>query len=154
VGSAVREFEVKLPHPALPGSDWADGWQTNCSREFKDARQAAEAAVANFPFWTLPMLVLRQIIVFPFGLKGSSKEAETSGKRIGIFPVVSEEENRLVAGFDDRHLDFRIVIDLGDDRRTVSLVTLIKRHNWVGRAYLQMVLPFHRAIIRSALAKL
>ena len=31
---------------------------------------------------------------------------------IGIFPVVSETPERLVAGFNDKHLDFRVVVDI------------------------------------------
>jgi hypothetical protein len=31
---------------------------------------------------------------------------------IGIFPVVSQTPDRLIAGFNDPHLDFRVVIDV------------------------------------------
>ena len=72
---------------------------------------------------------------------------------IGIFPVVSETPDRLVAGFNDRHLDFRVVVDVTPpgDVRQVTATTLVLTHNWLGRAYLAIILPFHRMIVRALL---
>lgn len=41
-------------------------------------------------------------------------------------------------GFDDRHLDFRIVVDLEEQecRQLVSVTTLVRRKNLFGRLYL------------------
>lgn len=151
----VSEIAVRLPHNALRHADWADAWQTQISRPFDNARKAAEAVGRNFPKWTWPMLVLRQILVLPFGLKGSGQKND----RVSIFPVVSETGEQIVAGFDDRHLDFRIVVDVASagtapDFQTVTLTTVIRRHNLLGRLYLAAVLPFHRAIIASALKRI
>ena len=46
---------------------------------------------------------------------------------IGIFPIVSEQPERLVAGFNDKHLDFRIVVDVATsgDARQVTATTLV-----------------------------
>lgn len=56
---------------------------------------------------------------------------------------------------NDRHLDFRCVIDLADDgdEQAVTISTIIERHNWLGRAYLATILPFHRLILRTVLAR-
>lgn len=56
---------------------------------------------------------------------------------------------------DDRHLDFRCVIDIAnfDLGQNVSIATIIRRHNRLGRIYLATILPFHRLIVRSALAR-
>ncbi|MFN0192565.1 MAG: DUF2867 domain-containing protein [Aestuariivirga sp.] len=146
----VSSRNVMLPHPALPLADWADSWQVDVTGKYLDARSAAKAFVTAFPKWTRPLLLLRTILVLPFGLKG---RGNPKSDRVGFFPVVSERPDQLVAGFDDKHLDFRIVVDLehlGPAQR-VSLTTVITRHNALGRIYLAIVLPFHRAIIKSAL---
>ena len=148
----VEEIEVPLPHPAMSDADWADCYRVRGQHNFQTAHQAASAILAAFPKWTYPALVLRQLVVMPFGLKGSEDASAKIGK-VGVFPIVSDQPERLVAGFNDKHLNFRIVIDV-DPEQAVSLTTLIRRHNLLGRAYLQLVLPFHRTIIRSALAKL
>ena len=65
--------------------------------------------MARAPRWVDALLVLRNIIVAPFGLKGSGAQERMPRDIIGIFPVVSETPERLVAGFNDKHLDFRVV---------------------------------------------
>ncbi len=148
----VEEIDVPPPHPAMSDADWADCYRVEGALNFKTAHQAAIAIVSAFPKWTDPALMLRQLVVMPFGLKGSEDKREKIGN-VGVFPIVSEEPERVVAGFEDKHLNFRIVVDL-EAGQAVSLTTLIRRHNLLGSAYLQLVLPFHRAIIRSALARL
>lgn len=151
----VFDIKVDLPHPGLPQADWVDCYSVDVPSQFSTAREAGNAIVAHFPKWTYPALALRQILVSPFGLKGS-KDGKSEIGKVGIFPILSESESQLIAGLDDKHLDFRIVIDLIDknDGQTVSMTTLINRHNVLGRGYLRLVLPFHRAIIRSALSGL
>jgi hypothetical protein len=72
---------------------------------------------------------------------------------IGLFPIVSETPDRLVAGFNDKHLDFRVVVDVAASgaARNVTATTLVKTHNWLGRTYLAIILPFHRLVVRSLL---
>jgi Protein of unknown function (DUF2867) len=151
----VREITVALSHPALVHADWADGWQVNLIQPFANGRAAAQSIMRAFPVWTGPLLALRQLMVLPLGLKGAG--AHHAGRdMLGIFPVISQTADQLVAGFDDKHLDFRIVVDIAPEAvgQTVTLSTLIRRHNWAGRVYLQAVLPFHRAIIKGALGRL
>jgi Protein of unknown function (DUF2867). len=150
----VTEVEAELPDPALDGADWADAYEVETGTPFRTARGAAEALVHAFPGWTAPLLLLRNLIVLPLGLKG----AESGPRRdmVGIFPVVSDTPARFVGGFDDRHLDFRVIVDLlplSGERGRMRLTTVIRRRNLAGRAYLMAVLPFHRAIIRCAMAK-
>ena len=73
------------------------------------------------------------------------------GGMIGIFPVISETPERVVAGFNDSHLDFRVVVDVASSgaRQNVTWTTLVKTHNWFGRTYLAIILPFHRLILRA-----
>lgn len=151
----VKDEKVALPHAALADADWADCYSVIVDQPFPTARDAAEAIVAAFPKWTSPALALRQVLVTPFGLKGSDRSSSGNGK-VGIFPIILEDERALVAGMDDSHLDFRIVVEIIEmnGRQRVSLATLIKRHNLIGRIYLPSVLPFHRAIIRAALGGL
>jgi hypothetical protein len=77
-------------------------------------------------------------------------------ERIGLFPVISSTPERVVLGFNDSHLDFRLVIDvatLGELRRQVIVTTLVQTHNWLGRTYLAIVMPFHRRIVPAMLAR-
>ncbi len=92
-------------------------------------------------------------LVTPFGLKTSLPSEIAPANAIGLFPILSETPDRLVAGFNDKHLDFRVVVDVtasGQGRR-VTATTLVLTHNLLGRAYLAMILPFHRLVVRAML---
>jgi Protein of unknown function (DUF2867) len=97
--------------------------------------------------------VLRNIMVAPFGLKTSGAAERVPHDIIGIFPVVSETPERLVAGFNDKHLDFRVVVDVATAGRqqSITATTLVLTHNWLGRTYLAIILPFHRLVVRAML---
>ncbi|MCJ8056249.1 DUF2867 domain-containing protein [Shinella curvata] len=146
---------VSLPHPLLPAADWADRFTLGLPVEHLTAREAARLALENPPGWVRRLMVLRNAIVAPFGLKGAAEEVKTSETEIGGFPVVSATDERVVLGFDDRHLDFRIVIDVMADRlsgQTLSVMTLVHRNNLLGRLYLAAVMPFHKLIVRTMLS--
>ncbi|MEM7257946.1 MAG: DUF2867 domain-containing protein [Pseudomonadota bacterium] len=152
----VSTLSSPLPHPALPNADWGDAYEVTTSGGFASARQAAQAVVDAFPLWTYPLLVLRNVIVWPFGLKNTRHAATMLPEPVGFFPVQAETTHQVVAGFDDKHLDFRLIVDLDstDAQQQIRVTTVVHRNNRLGRWYLAMVLPFHRAIIKSALGRL
>lgn len=110
-------------------------------------RQAAEI-ITTFPAWAQLLVKLRTVLVTPFGLSTSGPE---DVDKVGIFPVEQDTETELIAGFDDRHLDFRVSV-LSENGR-VSLATWVHRHNLGGRLYLAAIMPFHILIARNALAR-
>jgi hypothetical protein len=67
--------------------------------------------------------------------------------------VLSETPQRLIAGFNDNHLDFRVVVDVAADGtgQRVTATTVVLMHNWLGRIYLSVIKPFHRMVVRSML---
>ena len=71
--------------------------------------------------------------------------------KVGIFPVESENDHELIAGFNDRHLDFRVSVVSREGQ--VFLATWVHPHNLGGRLYLRTILPFHVMIVRNALAR-
>ena len=98
-------------------------------------------------------LALRNFLVAPFGLKTSAPNETGASDIIGIFPIVSQTPDRLVAGFNDKHLDFRVVVDIAASERgqRVTATTLVLTHNLLGRTYLAIILPFHRLVVRALL---
>ncbi|MXN47605.1 DUF2867 domain-containing protein [Shinella kummerowiae] len=146
---------VSLPHPLLPSADWADRFTLGLPVDNLTAREATRLALEHPPGWVRRLMVLRNALVAPFGLKGAAEQVKTSETEIGGFPVVSASDDRVVLGFDDRHLDFRIVIDIRQDRpngQTLSVMTLVHRNNLFGRLYLAAVMPFHKLIVCTILS--
>jgi Protein of unknown function (DUF2867) len=137
----------------LRGAQFVDAYCVTTDNAALDARAAAEKMLGRQPRWIRTLMAARDVFVTPFGLKTADIARRVSGDHIGMFPVLSETPHRIVAGLDDHHLDFRAVVDvtdLGVDRR-VTVTTVVLTHNWLGRTYLAIIMPFHRLVVRSML---
>ncbi|WP_299723960.1 DUF2867 domain-containing protein [uncultured Tateyamaria sp.] len=110
--------------------------------------RAAAEIITSFPGWAQVLVKLRALITAPFGLSQVGPEA---ADKLGPFPVESESGTELIAGFDDKHLDFRVSVRSEDG--VVSLATWVHPHNIGGRLYLGLIMPFHIMIVRDALAR-
>jgi hypothetical protein len=150
----VREVEPAIDADALlAGAQYIDAFRITVDGNALDARRAAERMLARGPQWIETLMRLRNRLVAPFGLKTPIPNVTASAGAIGIFPILSETPDRLVAGFNDHHLDFRVVVDVassGQGQR-VTATTLVLTHNLLGRVYLAIILPFHRLIARTML---
>jgi hypothetical protein len=152
----VLEITPNVDRDALlAGAQFVDAYSIAVDGGALDARHAAERMITRQPRWAEALLALRNILVKPFGLRTSGASRIAPREMIGIFPIVSETPGQLVAGFNDSHLDFRLVVDVATsgDRQNVTATTLVLTHNLLGRAYLALILPFHRLIVRAMLRK-
>ncbi len=152
----VVEIAPEVDQAALlTGAQFVDAYSIAVDGGALNARQATERMITRQPRWAEALLMLRNILVKPFGLKTSGAGGTIPKEMIGIFPIVSETPDRLVAGFNDSHLDFRFVVDVAasGDRQEVTATTLVLTHNWLGRTYLALILPFHRLIVRAMLRR-
>ena len=150
----VQEITPTVDADALlVGAQFADAFRVEIADPALDARHAAERMMAQQPRWAEALVKLRNMLVSPLGLKTSGEGAPAPRGMIGIFPVLSETPDRLIAGFNDSHLDFRVVIDVTTPEgvRQVTLTTLVKTHNRFGRTYLAIITPFHRLIAPALL---
>jgi Protein of unknown function (DUF2867) len=140
----------------LAGAQFSDAYSIMVDGNALDARHAAEKMLARSPRWIEMLMALRNRLVAPFGLKTPDPRRTGAADRIGIFPIVSETPERLVAGFNDHHLDFRVVVDVAASGRgqCVTATTLVLTHNLLGRTYLAIILPFHRLVVRSMMRQI
>jgi hypothetical protein len=141
------------PNALLSGAQFIDAFSITTAGTGLTARSAAERMLGHSPRWVELLMSLRDTIVAPFGLTTGKSARHAPGDKVGMFPVISETPERLVAGFNDSHLDFRVVVDvapMGTGQR-VTATTVVLMHNWLGRTYLTIIKPFHRMVVRSML---
>ncbi|MBD5769628.1 DUF2867 domain-containing protein [Marinomonas colpomeniae] len=144
-----RVTSSKLPlqsalHDRIKPMDFIDCY---CIESDLPTRNAAEI-ITNFPAWAQFLVRIRNVITAPLGLL---KEAPTTGDKVGFFPVESESDDEIIAGFNDKHLDFRVSVISQNGK--VFLATWVHTNNMVGQLYLKVILPFHILIVRNALAR-
>ena len=150
----VRKVDPNVDSGALlAGAQFVDAYSIAIEGAALDARQAAEKMLAPAPRWIGALLALRNFLVAPFGLKTSAPDEPGARDTIGIFPVVDQTPDRLVAGLNDKHLDFRLVVDVASAGHTqrVTATTLVLTHNLLGRTYLAIIRPFHWLVVPAML---
>jgi hypothetical protein len=118
--------------------------------------------IAHQPSWIGWLTNIRDAIVACFGLKTAKHLATLSGEadadRIGIFKVYGRSDTEIVLGEDDKHLDFRLSVlhtpDLSPTRGgQLTVSTVVHCNNLLGRAYLLVIAPFHRQVVKASLRR-
>jgi Protein of unknown function (DUF2867) len=147
----------------IGGSYYWDSFEVPLRRSTLAMHEIYLALFAHHPRWARRLLILRGRLVAPFGLKATTaadfaaievKPAYAVGEKIARFTLLGQNDTELVAGGDDRHLDFRVSVQklVASDAGRVVLSTVVNPHNLFGRAYLRAILPFHRLGVRMLLA--
>ncbi|WNJ96668.1 DUF2867 domain-containing protein [Vibrio ruber] len=145
--SHVRTTELPLQSSLLKNVGSSDFIDCYCVESTLSPRQAADI-ITNFPPWARFLISIRNCLTMPFGLSSHGPEAKD---KVGFFPVESENNTELIAGFDDKHLNFRIAVV--SHQGLVYLATWVHPNNIAGSLYLNAILPFHVLIARNALAR-
>ncbi len=133
------------------------------SQENPPITEIAQRIFVGFPLWIRALLLARDLSVLPLGLKTTLslpnkkrfRDQIRPGDAINFFPVQSIEDDEIVLGEDDRHLDFKISVRRSPGAAgRISLATWVRTHNRLGDLYLKTILGFHVLIVRSRLAAL
>lgn len=108
------------------------------------------------PLWMRNLLMMRNKVVGLFGLKTEvsfdDRKSFEVGKQVGFFEIYSIEENEIIAGEDDKHLNFRVSVLKQHNMLVVS--TLVHYNNLFGKVYMMMIAPFHKLIVKVLLRRM
>jgi hypothetical protein len=144
--------------PLYAGADLLDAFAIRLPAEASDDLEVlARAAFERPAGWIRALTRIRDVVMATIGVKSSRAIGLAAARRgpvIGYFPLLSRSATELIVGADDRHLDFRVTIQLRADavnRRELVVATVVHCHNRLGRIYLTTIAPFHRAIARANL---
>ncbi len=113
------------------------------------------AVFGHHPAWLKILLIVRNQIASLCGLAAPTvseivdPEIKTHyrvGEKIGPWPIYMLSDDELVAGRDNKHLDFRLSILKVTEKGNASVVvsTICTVHNVFGKIYLFFIVPFHR----------
>ena len=73
-----------------------------------------------------------------------------------MFEVWNRNENEIVTGQRDKHLDFSLsfYVDNRTEHQVVQLVTVVQINNTLGKVYFFIVKPIHRLLMPGAVRRL
>ena len=162
----VRKTELAQDsqlHGYVGNGDFLDCYSVEIGRADVPIAEVAQRLFTGLPCWINSLLAARDIGVSVFGLKTTAglprneemRESVQVGDQINFFPVRSIEENEIILGEDDRHLDFKIAVRRdGENADRISLATWVHTHNPLGAIYLHTITAFHILIVNSRLTAL
>jgi len=141
--------------------DFCDSFESSFDVKEKTTIQViGKAFFTSAPKWVDQLLHLRNRLVQKLGLKiNGSKEEMLSqlesfncepGQQIGLFKVFDKNDNEIILGEDDKHLDFKISLylqTLESNRNKLIISTSVKFNNKFGRFYFKVIKPFHRVVV-------
>jgi hypothetical protein len=118
--------------------------------------------LARTPRWIDALMKLRNRMVALVGLKNVGalsnidpvKPADSYrvGDNVGAFSIVSLDENEVVLGDSDKHLDAQVSFcKYHDSEPRMAITTSVQVHNLLGRIYLLFVVPVHKLIVPAML---
>jgi hypothetical protein len=116
----------------------------------------------DFPRWINTLFKLRDFLVKFFGLKGAEsdnvKELEKcirTGEAYDFVSVPAKSGNETVLLLSDKHLNayVSVHIEIKEERKTISAITLVNFKNKLGRVYFFFIRPFHGLIVKSMLKR-
>lgn len=118
------------------------------------------ALFGHTPRWMKALLIIRNFIARCFGLEAPTvaeilrpavRASYGVGDKIGPWPIFFIGDNEIVAGRNNKHLDFRLSVlrIIDGDAESVVVSTICSVHNLAGKIYLFFIVPFHRAGVQS-----
>ncbi|MBO9727069.1 MAG: DUF2867 domain-containing protein [Chitinophaga sp.] len=121
--------------------------------------QTGIAFATTAPRFVSRMMKLRDQIVGIFGLKtsqnlpGNRPSSLNCGDQLGIFKILEKNDQEVILGENDKHLDFRVSLYLQQQPTQQQLIctTVVHYHNLWGRIYFFFVKPFHKLLVPTML---
>ena len=148
-----------LGRTLIDSAYFKDAYCTSLNRP--DTRMTAIffSIFGHHPWWMNKALIARNRLASLAGLEVATaaevthievKDNYKVGEKIGRWPIFYLTDTELVAGRDDKHLDFRLSLIKvwNGDEASVVVSTVCSVHNVFGKIYLFFIIPFHKSGIQ------
>ncbi|MFD9467181.1 DUF2867 domain-containing protein [Streptomyces sp. NPDC060027] len=116
--------------------------------------------LAGTPDWVHELLTVRDKLMSPFGLHVQKRVAPEDirvvpGARLGPFRILTVSDDEVLAGDNDKHLDFRTSFAVREGAAGLEGVctTAVRYHRRAGHLYFKIIQPFHNLIIPRVVAR-
>jgi len=156
-------FGSMLSRDLIERAYFRDSYRVPLSRRELGIVDVFFGIFAHYPLWMKLLLIVRNKVASLAGLEAPTaseilhagrQDRYVVGEKIGVWPIFSLSDDEVVAGRNNKHLDFRVsVLKLPDgDGSSVVVSTVCTIHNLSGKLYLFFVVPFHRYGVRKLMA--
>jgi len=144
-----------LDRALIGRADFRDSYKVRLSRSELGIVDIFFGIFAHLPWLPKVVLIVRNTLASLIGLEAPTaseilhfeiRDNYAVGDKIGVWPIFFLGENEIVAGRDNKHLDFRLsVLKLPDgEAKSVVVTTVCTVRNQFGKYYLWVIVPFHK----------
>jgi hypothetical protein len=167
-GMHVIECDVPsrsvLDRDLIANSHFHDSYRTPLTRPELGIVDIFFAFFGHEPLWMKLTLVARNAVARLAGLEAPTvaeimtpevKTYYSVGEKIGPWPIFFLGDNEIVAGRNNKHMDFRVSVlkAVDGDAPSVVVSTVCTVHNLFGKIYLFFIVPFHRKGVQLLMSK-
>ena len=150
-------YNLPLPHNdrlshSAKGHHFRDALGADISNLSLTPSQLQYAIFAHMPGWVHKLMSMRNRLVKLFGFK-VGQESMTPGSSelkvgdsAGFMKVIETHEDEIISYAEDRHMAFYLSVSKRQQQVVVS--TLVNQKTFIGRLYVNAILPFHYVIAR------
>jgi uncharacterized protein DUF2867 len=152
-----------LGRELIGNADFHDSYRAPLARPELRIVEIFFALFGHTPLWMKLLLIVRNAAARLVGLeaptvgeimKPTVRREYSVGEKIGPWPIFFIADNEIVAGRNNKHLDFRVSVLKATDGAATSVIvsTICTVHNVFGKIYLFFIVPFHRKGVRSLMS--
>jgi hypothetical protein len=153
-----------LDRKLIGSCDFRDSYRVPLAHPERGMAEIFFAVFGHTPLWMKAMLLVRNALARLAGLEvprvaeimaPEVRSAYGIGDKIGPWPVFFVGDDEIIAGRDNKHMDFRLSVLKVRDAAAAHVVvsTVCSVHNLFGKIYLFVIVPFHRAGVQGLLAR-
>ena len=132
----AKKIEKYLP------VDYSDSFSIEVTENHLSPKDIILKTFAHNPVWLRILYKIRACFVKPFGIETEAIESKEL--------IIEEDNQEAIMRKDDKHLLFYVdvfITPLTTGKQLIEATTLVKYHNWIGKAYFFCIKPFHRIIV-------
>ncbi|MFV0323034.1 MAG: DUF2867 domain-containing protein [Bacteroides xylanisolvens] len=132
----TKKIEKYLP------VDYSDSFSIEVTENHLSPKDIILKTFAHNPVWLRILYKIRACFVKPFGIETEAIESKEL--------IIEEDNQEAIMRKDDKHLLFYVdvfITPLKTGKQLIEATTLVKYHNWIGKAYFFCIKPFHRIIV-------
>jgi uncharacterized protein DUF2867 len=152
-----------LSRELIANADFHDCYRAPLARPELGIIEIFFALFGHTPLWMKLLLIARNAAARLAGLevptvgeimKPTVRREYCVGEKIGPWPIFFIGDNEIIAGRNNKHMDFRLSVlkAIDGDAASVAVSTICTVHNFFGKIYLLLVVPFHRSGVRSLMS--
>ena len=153
-----------LDHRLVEAAFFRDSYRAPLTHAQSSVVEIFFAVFGHHPLWLKGVLILRNRAASLCGLDAPTvseimnpevKRSYSVGDKIGPWPIFALTQSELVAGRDNKHLDFRLSVlkEANGETMNALISTVCTTHNVFGKLYLFFVIPFHKWGVRRLLSR-